>query len=94
MAVLLPLQVFSLAPDVGKSFYENLNGGADAAVTVNNLSEFDVALVITSVNAPVQTYVIPGNNSLTLVVPRLLVAALLTGAVPAFGTIQVVSAQL
>lgn len=94
MAVLLPLQIFSLAPNVGKSFYEDLTGGVDAAVTVNNLSGFDVALVITSVNAPVVTYVIPGNNSLTLVVPRLLVAALLTGSVPAFGTIQIVTAEI
>ncbi|MGE7825214.1 hypothetical protein [Paenibacillus sp. NPDC093718] len=93
MANLLPTQIFSLAPEVGKSYYENLAGGVNASVTVNNFSDGPVALVITRVNAPVVTYVIPPVNSLTLSVELLLVAALLTGALPAFGTIQVATSD-
>lgn len=89
MALLLPQQFFDLAPNVGKSYYENLEGGTNAAVTVQNNSANPVSLVITRVDAPVITYVIPALNSLTLSVKGLLVAALLTGATPAFGTIQV-----
>lgn len=89
MAILLPEQIYTLAPNVGKSFYENLTGGQNASVIVNNLSDGPVALVLTRVNEPVTTYVIPGFNSLSLTVDRLLVAALLTGAVASFGTIQV-----
>jgi len=90
MAILLPQQFFNLAAGVGKSYYENLSGGVDAAVTVQNNSANPVDLVITRVNAPVITYTIPAFNSLTLSVDLLLVAALLapvTGA--AFGTIQI-----
>lgn len=63
---------------------------SNAAVTVNNNSAFPVQLVLTRVNAPVITYVIPALNSLTLSVHALLVAALLsTPAGAVFGTIEI-----
>lgn len=93
MAILLPEQIFSLAPNVGKSYYENLAGGVNASVTVNNFSDAPVSLVITRVNAPVVTYLIPAGNSLTLSVERLLVAALLSGALPVFGTIDIATSD-
>jgi len=94
MAILLPEQFYSLAAGVGKSFYENLAGGINAAVTVNNTSAFPVDLVITRVNAPVVTYTIPAANSLTLSVERLLVAALqATAAGPVFGMIQIATSD-
>ncbi|OZB97946.1 hypothetical protein [Paenibacillus sp. XY044] len=94
MAILLPEQFFSLAAGVGQSFYENLAGGINAAVTVNNTSVNPVQLVITRVNAPVVTYTITAANSLTLSVDRLLVAALLTTAAgTAFGTIQIATSD-
>lgn len=90
MAIVLPQQSFNLAPVIGKSFYENLAGGINAAVTVNNNSAFPVNLVLTRVNAPVITYTIPAFNSLTLQVHALLVAALIsTAAGTTFGTIEI-----
>lgn len=95
MAIVLPLQIFTLGPGVvGKSYYENLAGGIDAAVTVNNLSPDPVDLVLTLVNAPVVTYTIPAFDSLTLAVNQLLVAALInTPAGPAFGFIEITSSD-
>ncbi|AIQ66031.1 hypothetical protein D3C81_134810 [compost metagenome] len=94
MAILLPQQFFNLAAGTGKSYYENLTGGINAAVTVQNNSTFPVNLVITRVNAPVITYTIPAGNSLTLSVNLLLVAALLaTAAGPVFGFIQVATSD-
>ncbi|WP_379152997.1 hypothetical protein [Paenibacillus sp. sgz5001063] len=94
MAILLPIQYFNLAPSVGKSYYENLSGGINAAVTVNNNSAFPVDLVIYRVNAPVVTYTIPALNSLTLSVSALLVAALLSTAAGAvFGTIEIATSD-
>lgn len=94
MAILLPQQFFNLAPSVGKSYYENLSGGINAAVTVNNNSAFPVELVIYRVNAPVVTYTIPALNSLTLSVKLLLVAALLSTAAGAvFGTIEIATSD-
>lgn len=93
MAILLPLQFFDLAPNVGKSYYENLAGGINAAVTVQNNSANPVSLVITRVNAPVITYVIPASNSLTLSVNLLLVAALLSGTGAVFGTIEIATSD-
>ncbi|AKG36703.1 hypothetical protein [Paenibacillus durus] len=94
MAILLPQQFFNLPAGVGKSFYENLTGGINAAVTVQNNSTFPVDLVLFSVNAPVITYTIPALNSLTIAVNRLLVAALRASAAGAvFGTIQVATSD-
>jgi hypothetical protein len=94
MAILLPQQSFSLQPVVGKSYYENLAGGINAAVTVQNNSAYPVELVLTRVNAPVVTYTIPAFNSLTLSVNRLLVAGLLsTAAGPVFGTIEIATSD-
>jgi hypothetical protein len=94
MAIVLPLQIYDLAPVVGKSYYENLAGGINATVTVNNLSAFPVQLVLTRVNAPVITYTIPAFNSLTLAVHALLVAALLsTAAGTTFGTIEIATSN-
>lgn len=94
MAILLPQQFFNLPASVGKSFYENLAGGINAAVTVNNNSGFPVDLVIYRVNAPVVTYTIPAFNSLTLAVHALLVAGLLSSAAGAvFGTIEVATSD-
>lgn len=94
MAIVLPQQFFNLAPIVGKSYYENLAGGINAAVTVNNNSAFPVELVLTRVNAPVITYTIPAVNSLTLSVHALLVAALLSTAAGAvFGTIEITTSE-
>ncbi|WNS45631.1 hypothetical protein [Paenibacillus sp. MMS20-IR301] len=94
MAILLPQQYFSLAAGVGKSYYENLAGGINAAVTVQNDSAFPVDLVLTRVNAPVVTYSIPAFNSLTLSVNLLLVAALLaTPAGPVFGYISIATSD-
>ncbi|SEL06646.1 hypothetical protein [Paenibacillus sp. OK003] len=90
MAILLPQQIYSLAASVGESFYENLAGGTNASITVNNFGPAPVDLVVTRVNAPVITYMIPADNSLTLSVDLLLVAALLTTAAGAStGTIQI-----
>jgi len=89
MAILLPLQYYNLPAGVGKSYYENLSGGTNASVTVNNYGPFPVSLVITRVNAPVVTYVVPVNSSLTITASAVLVFALqanLGGA--ASGTIQ------
>lgn len=95
MAILLPQQIYALAASVGKSFYENLSGGINATVTVNNVGPAPINLVITRVNAPVVTYAIPAGNSLTLTVNALLVAGLLTTAAgAATGTIQVATAEL
>ncbi|NOU81834.1 hypothetical protein GC101_23510 [Paenibacillus sp. LMG 31459] len=94
MAILLPQQFFNLAAGVGKSYYENLAGGINAAVTVNNNSGFPVDLVLYRVNAPVVTYTIPALNSLTVSVNLLLVAALLSSAAGAvFGTIEVATSD-
>lgn len=94
MAILLPQQTFNLAAGVGKSYYENLAGGTNAAVTVQNLSTYPVDLVITRVNAPVITYTIPPGDSLTLSVQLLLVAALLaTAAGAVFGYIQIATSD-
>lgn len=94
MAIVLPQKFFNLAPIVGKSYYENLAGGINAAVTVNNNSAFPVELVLTRVNAPVITYTIPAINSLTLSVNALLVAALLsTAAGTVFGTIEITTSD-
>ncbi|MEK5236702.1 hypothetical protein NST99_13520 [Paenibacillus sp. FSL L8-0470] len=94
MSILLPQQFYSLAANVGKSYFENLNGGANATITVNNNGPAPINLVVTRVNAPVITYVIPPTNSLTLEVALLLVAALQTTAVgPATGTIQIATAD-
>ncbi|MBP2001893.1 hypothetical protein J2Z69_002949 [Paenibacillus shirakamiensis] len=91
MAILLPNQIFNLGPNVGKSFFEDLTGGRDATVTVNNTGAVPVSLVLTRVNAPVITYVIPPQNSLTLAVHRLLVAAILAGTGPSSGSIEIAS---
>jgi len=94
MAILLPQQFFSLAPVIGKSYYEDLTGGTNATVTVQNNSAFPVDLVITRVNAPVITYSVPAFQSLTLAVDLLLVAALLsTVAGTTFGTIQIATSD-
>ncbi|MBY0009010.1 hypothetical protein [Paenibacillus typhae] len=93
MAVVLPIQYFNIGPNVGKSFYENLAGGINAAVTVNNNSANPISLVISRVNAPVITYEVPAVNSLTLAVDLLLYAALLTGAGAAFGTIEITTSD-
>jgi hypothetical protein len=93
MAILLPQQFFTIGPNIGKSYYENLNGGVNASVTVQNNGPAPIELVITRVNAPVISYVIPSLSSLTLSVSRLLVAALLTGAVGTFGTIQIATSD-
>ncbi|ULO05280.1 hypothetical protein H1230_19465 [Paenibacillus sp. 19GGS1-52] len=94
MAILLPQQFFDLAPNVGKSYYENLAGGINAAVTVQNFSALNpVSLVLTRVNAPVVTYVIPPLNSLTIASNKLLVAALLSGAGAVTGTIEVATSD-
>lgn len=90
MAILLPIQFYNLPAGVGKSYYENLSGGANASVTVNNNGPFPVSLVITRVNAPVVTYVVPVNSSLSITASQVLVFALLAnqgGA--ASGTIEV-----
>ena len=94
MAILLAQQNFNLAPSVAKSYYENLAGGINAAVTVNNNSGFPVDLVLYRVNAPVITYTIPEYNSLTLAVDLLLVAALSsTPAGAVFGYIQIATSD-
>ncbi|KHL94068.1 hypothetical protein QW71_19855 [Paenibacillus sp. IHB B 3415] len=94
MAILLPQQFYSLAANIGKSYFENLNGGANATITVNNNGPAPINLVVTRVNAPVITYVIPPTNSLTLEVALLLVAALQTTAAgAATGTIQIATSD-
>ncbi|AHM68504.1 hypothetical protein MMB75_13555 [Paenibacillus sp. P2(2022)] len=94
MAILLPSQFYNLAAGVGKSFFENLRGGSNATITVNNTGANPVDLVVTRVNAPVITYVIPAGNSLTLEVALLLVAALQATPVGAVtGTIQIATAD-
>ncbi|WP_426334270.1 hypothetical protein ACN9MH_06730 [Paenibacillus silvae] len=90
MAILLPLQFYNLAAGVGKSYYENLNGGVNASVTVNNTGPAAVSLVITLVDAPVLTYVIPANNSLSISAGAVLVFALIANqGGDATGTIEV-----
>jgi hypothetical protein len=90
MAILLPQQTFILAAGVGQSFFEDLRGGTNATVTVQNNSANPVNLVLTAVNAPVTTYSIPAGNSITIAINLLLVAALqATAAGAAFGFIQV-----
>ncbi|MFC4100680.1 hypothetical protein [Paenibacillus xanthanilyticus] len=94
MAILLPQQFFNLAAGVGKSYYEDLTGGKNASVTVQNNSAFAVELVLTRANAPVISYAIPAFNSLTVVTHGLLVAALLAnGGGATFGYIQVATAD-
>ncbi|MEK4236481.1 hypothetical protein [Paenibacillus sp. FSL H7-0714] len=94
MSILLPQQFYSLAANIGKSYFENLNGGANATITVNNNGPAPINLVVIRVNAPVITYVIPPTNSLTLEVALLLVAALQTTAAgAATGTIQIATAD-
>ncbi|QHW30136.1 hypothetical protein GZH47_04295 [Paenibacillus rhizovicinus] len=90
MALLLPEQTFNIGPSIGKSYFEDLQGGTNATVTVNNQGAFPVDLVLTRVNAPVITYTVPDGTSLTLALGLLLVAALLTSAAGGTnGTIQV-----
>ncbi|MFB5678564.1 hypothetical protein ACE3NQ_06780 [Paenibacillus terreus] len=94
MAILLPQQSFILAAGVGQSYFEDLRGGDNASVTVQNNSTFPVNLVLTAVNAPVTTYTISPGNSRTIAVNLLLVAALqATAAGAAFGFIQVALAD-
>ncbi|MDQ0170352.1 hypothetical protein [Paenibacillus tundrae] len=89
MAILLPIQYYNLPAGVGKSYYENLAGGSNATVTVNNNGPFPVSLVITRVNEPIVTYVVPVNSSLTIGAGHVLVFALLANnGGPASGTIQ------
>ncbi|QHT60587.1 hypothetical protein GXP70_11995 [Paenibacillus lycopersici] len=89
MATVLPLQYFNIGPSIGKSYFEDLQGGTNATVTVNNEGTFPIDLVLTRVNAPLTTYTIPAGSSLTLAVGLLLVAALLTSAEGGtFGTIR------
>ncbi|ANS74296.1 hypothetical protein AWM70_06610 [Paenibacillus yonginensis] len=90
MAILLPLQTFNIGPGIGKSYFEDLLGGTDATVTVNNLGAAPVDLVLYPVNSPVLTYTVPAGTSLTIGVGLLLVAGLLTGpAAGTVGTIQI-----
>lgn len=94
MAILLPQQTYTLAANVGRSYYENLAGGINASVTVNNVGPASINLVITRVDAPTVTYAIPAGNGLTITVNGLLVAGLLTTALgAATGTIQVAIAE-
>mgnify|MGYP001236414497 CR=1 FL=1 len=93
MAILLPEQFFNLAPNVGKSYYENLAGGINAAVTVNNNSLNPVSLILARVNAPIVTYIVPALNSVTVASNALLYAALLSGAGAVFGTIEVATSD-
>lgn len=61
---------------------------------MNNTGANPVDLVVTRVNAPVITYVIPAGNSLTLEVALLLVAALQATPVGAVtGTIQIATSD-
>lgn len=94
MAILLPRQNFFIEPHIGKSYFEDLQGGHNATVTVNNNGPAPISLVLTRVNAPVITYLIPAFTSLTVGVGLLLVAALLTGAQATFGTIQIATADV
>ena len=90
MAILLPQQFFVIGPSIGKSYYENLTGGVNAVVTVNNNGTFPIDLVLYPVNSPIITYTIPAGTSLSISVARLLVAGLLTTAAGGtFGTIQI-----
>lgn len=94
MAILLPQQFFTIGPSIGKSYYEDLRGGINATVTVNNNGAAPIDLVLYRVNAPIITYTVPAGSSLTIAVERLLVAALLTTAAGGtFGTIQVVTSD-
>ncbi|PWW45271.1 MULTISPECIES: hypothetical protein [Paenibacillus] len=80
----------NLPAGVGKSFYENLSGGANATVAVNNFGPAAVSLVITRVDAPVVTYVIPVNSGLIITASGVLVFALLANqGGDAVGTIEV-----
>ncbi|SDC91115.1 hypothetical protein SAMN02799630_01695 [Paenibacillus sp. UNCCL117] len=94
MAILLPIENYNLNPNVSKSYYEDLRGGTNASVTVNNDGFNPVSLIIVRVNQPVIIYEIPAFNSLTLSVNLLLLAGLVTGAGGTFGTIQVVLENL
>lgn len=89
MAILLPQQFFDIGPFIGKSYYEDLRGGSNATVTVNNFGPAPIDLVLTRVNAPVITYTIPAASSLTQTVNLLLVVALLASFGAAFGDIQI-----
>ncbi|MBB3108497.1 rRNA maturation protein Rpf1 [Paenibacillus phyllosphaerae] len=95
MALLLPVQTFNLGANVGKSYYEDLAGGSKAVVIVYNTSANPVNLVLYRVDATTISYLVPAFNSLSIVVEKLLVAALLTTAAgAASGTIEVATAQL
>ncbi|GAB6927582.1 hypothetical protein JCM10914A_15650 [Paenibacillus sp. JCM 10914] len=88
MTSLLPQQIFSLAPNVGKTFYENA-AGIHAHVSVNNFSDVPISLVITRLGATPMTRVIPRQTQQIVSVRSLQIVALLTGSSPAFGTIYV-----
>lgn len=92
MAILLPEQVFSLAPSVGKTFYEN-QAGVNASVTISNFSDEPISLVITRVGAPAVTYVIGGQDRRVFGIELLQIAALLTGSSAAYGTIHVAATE-
>lgn len=94
MAILLPEQFFVIGPSIGKSYYEDLRGGTNATVTVNNNGAAPIDLVLYPVNSPTITYTIPAGTSLTIGVGLLLVAALLTSAAGGtFGTIQIATSD-
>jgi hypothetical protein len=94
MAIVLPQQPFFLASGEGKSYYENRTGRLiNAAITVFNQSSNPVQLVITLVNAPQTTYTIPGQDSITIDVNGLLVAALLATG-PTSGTINLTTSDV
>ncbi|OMF81751.1 hypothetical protein [Paenibacillus glucanolyticus] len=92
MAILLPEQIFSLAPSVGKSFYEH-QAGVDASVTISNFSDEPISLVITRVGAPALTYVIEAHDQRVFSIELLQMAALLTGSSAAYGTIVVATTK-
>ncbi|MDP4095707.1 hypothetical protein OIN60_02735 [Paenibacillus sp. P96] len=90
MAILLPSQPFLLAAGVGSSYFEDLTGGTNASVTVNNTSANPVSLVLYTTTPPVLTYTIPPGNARTIEVGGLQVAALQAPAAGAVaGFIQV-----
>ncbi|MFB9326677.1 hypothetical protein ACFFSY_12200 [Paenibacillus aurantiacus] len=94
-AILLPQQVFNVPAGVSKSYFENLTGPVNASVTVQNNSTFSVTLILTHANGPTINYVIPAAQSLTVVVPGLLLAGLFSnGGGATFGYIQVAVATL
>jgi hypothetical protein len=90
MAIVLPIEPFSIPASTGKSYYEDLTGSSSASVTVYNAGAFPISLVLTRSVGPLITYVIPALSSLTVKVDLLLVAALLTSAAGGTsGTIRV-----